>query len=59
MFENISNWISRNSTYITWWIIGWLSFACLDQLGRGHYVMAFIDAGLAYLNYRMWRSNNV
>lgn len=59
MFDKLGKWFRENDTAITWWIIGWLCFACIDQLGREHYVMAAIDAGLAYFNYRMWKSNHV
>ena len=59
MLEKFGNWWRDNSTEITWWIIGWLSFAAFDALGRGHYVMALIDAGLAYWNYDMWSKRDV
>jgi hypothetical protein len=47
------NWYHRNYYSITWFIVGWLSFACLDNLLRGNYIWAAIDAGLAYFNYKM------
>lgn len=59
MLEKFTNWFSRNNTYITWWIIGWLSFAFLDSLGRGNYFVALLDAGLAYWNYKMWSERDV
>lgn len=57
--DNLINWFRNNGNEITWFIIGWLSMAALDQLSREHYFMAAIDAGLAYFNYRMWKANNV
>jgi len=59
MLDRFRSWYLKYQNEITWWIIGWLCFAFLDQLGRGHYIMAFIDAGLAYFNYRMWKDNYV
>jgi len=59
MLEKFSEWFSKNSTYITWWIIGWMSFAFFESIGRGQYVMALIDAGLIYWNYSMWRDRDV
>jgi len=59
MLEKFSEWFSKNSTYITWWIIGWMSFAFFESIGRGNYVMALIDAGLIYWNYSMWRDRDV
>ena len=43
----------KHNTEITWWVIGWLSFAFLDSLGKGNYGFAALDAALIYFNYRM------
>lgn len=59
MLEKFSQWWNLNSTPITWWIIGWLSMACVDSLGKGNYIVAAVDAGLAYWNYTMWRDRDV
>lgn len=55
--ENLKTWVKNNHTEITWFIIGWLVFAGIDQIAREHYIMALIDFGLAYFNYKMWREN--
>jgi hypothetical protein len=48
-------WYRTYSSEITWWVIGWLSWALLDTLARGNYVWALADAGLIYLNYKLWK----
>ena len=53
------NWFRNNQNEITWWIIGWMSFACIDALVREHYIAAGVDALLAYFNYYMWKMNRV
>lgn len=57
MFKRLGNWFSNNHNEITWFIIGWLSMAGLDQIAREHYIMAMVDFGLAYFNYRMWKEH--
>lgn len=57
--DTLVNWIRNNYTEIVWFVIGWLTYGCLDQLGRGHYVMALVDAALIYFNYVLWRKSNV
>lgn len=52
----IIDWMKEHNTEISWWIVGWMCFAALDSFFRGNYVFAAIDAGLAYLNYRLWKS---
>ena len=53
--DKFLDWYNRNYTEISWFLIGWLTMGFLDQLGRGHYVTAVIDGGLAYLNYEIWK----
>lgn len=53
------DWFRNNQTEITWWIIGWMCFACVDSLVREHYVTALVDGLLAYFNYYMWKQNRV
>lgn len=50
---NFRNWYSRNQDAITWFIIGWLSFAVIDSLARGNYIWAGISAALIWFNYKM------
>mgnify|MGYP003345380362 CR=1 FL=1 len=53
MFDNIMRWYTRNYVQITWFIIGWLSLAFLDNFGRGDWFSCLIDAGLIWLNYHL------
>lgn len=55
--SKLANWFNNNNTEITWFIIGWLVFAGLDQIAREHYIMALIDFVLVYFNYKMWKQN--
>ena len=53
MMNSFKNWYSYNQDAISWFIIGWLSLACLDALSEGSYIWALINAGLIWLNYSM------
>jgi hypothetical protein len=47
------NWWFRNQDSISWFIIGWLSFAAFDNLIREHYLWAAIDAVVIWVNYKL------
>jgi hypothetical protein len=47
------DWFRRNGYEISWFVIGWLAFACLNEIGKGNYVWAAIDAILVLINYQM------
>jgi hypothetical protein len=51
--NSIKNWYVYNQDAISWFIIGWLSLACLDALAEGRYIWAVIDAVLVWLNYSL------
>ena len=51
MINAIRNWYIRNQDEITWFLIGWLSFAGLDALTEGRYISAGFSLGFAYINY--------
>jgi hypothetical protein len=53
MMNSFKNWYVRNQDAISWFIIGWLSFACLDALAEGRYVWAAFNAALVWLNYKL------
>lgn len=55
MFDRIKYWYHDNYIQITWFIIGWLVMAGLEQIGRGNGIGALIDFGLAYVNYALYR----
>ena len=47
------NWYVRNQDAITWFLIGWLTFAGLDNLLSGQYIWAAINFAIAYANYKI------
>jgi hypothetical protein len=51
MLENFKNWYNRNYTEITWFLIGFLTWAGLNDLSQGDYTGAIISFGVAYINY--------
>lgn len=53
MWDSFRNWYIYNQDAITWFIIGWLTFAGIDSLARGHYFWAVFDFALVYFNYKM------
>jgi hypothetical protein len=55
MLEKIRSWYLRNSVEITWFLIGWLTLAGLQDLGHGNYVEAVICFIFVAINYSMWR----
>ena len=46
------NWYVRNQDAITWFIIGWLSLSCVDNLARGNYIWAAVDAAIVFINFK-------
>jgi hypothetical protein len=46
-------WYVGNQDAITWFLIGWLTFAGLDSLAQGNYIWAAVSFALAYANYAM------
>lgn len=51
MLENFRAWYLRNYNEITWFIIGFLVMAGLQDTSTGNYTGAIISFGLAYVNY--------
>ena len=51
--NDFRNWYIRYQDNINWFVIGWLAFAMLDNLGRGSYGWAALDAALIYINYNL------
>jgi hypothetical protein len=48
-------WYIRNQDAVTWFLIGWLTFAGLDSLAQGNYIWAAVSFALAYANYALRR----
>ena len=53
MINRFRQWASRNSTEITWFLIGFLTLSGFQDLGVGDYVGALISFGLAWINYAL------
>lgn len=51
-------WYRKYQSEITWWIIGFLTWAVLDSFAKGNYIMSLVNAGLIYINYSLWKSNH-
>lgn len=51
--NQIKQWYLRNYTEITWFLIGFLTFAGLQDLSRGDYVQAAISFVLVALNWSL------
>ena len=46
-------WYLNNRTEITWFLMGWLVLAGIQDLSRENYIGALISFGLAYINYKL------
>jgi hypothetical protein len=53
MWNEISRWLNHNHFEITWFIIGWLALATLDNLVDGKYGWALFNAFLLWANYKL------
>ena len=51
--SGFKSWYVRNQDAITWFIIGWLSFALLQDIITGDWVWAAINAALIVFNYKL------
>ena len=49
----IRDWYLKNQNEITWFLIGFLVMAGLQDLSVGNYVGALVAFGLAYINYKL------
>jgi hypothetical protein len=47
------DWYVRNQDAITWFIIGWLTFAMLDNVVKQQYIWALVQAVLIWVNYKL------
>jgi len=50
------NWYSKYRTEISWWVIGWLTFAAIDCLLKTDYVLALVNTVLIVINYKLWKN---
>lgn len=51
--ERIKQWYLTNYTEITWFLIGFLTLAGLQELARGEYFSAAVSFVLVALNYSL------
>ena len=56
--DKMLEWFRAYNSEITWFIIGWLSFACIDAMVKEQWGQALLDAFLVYLNYRLWKARS-
>jgi hypothetical protein len=47
------DWYIRNQDAITWFLIGWLTFAGIEDLSDGKYFWAAFNFAFAYLNFKL------
>ena len=52
---SFAEWYRKWQSEITWWTIGWLCFAVLDCILKGSWLLAAINVGLIFINYKFWR----
>jgi hypothetical protein len=53
MWNEISRWLNRNHFEITWFLIGWLALATLDNLVNGNYGWALFNAFILWATYKL------
>jgi hypothetical protein len=53
MWNDFKRWCTKNSFEITWFIIGWCSFATLDNIADGYYLWATFNAFLVWANFKL------
>jgi hypothetical protein len=51
--NNFRQWYLKYQQEITWFLIGFLVFAGLQDLSVGNYIGAVLSFGLAYINYKL------
>jgi hypothetical protein len=51
--NSFKQWYLTNQTEITWFLIGFLVLAGLQDLSIGNYIGAALSFGLAYINYAL------
>jgi hypothetical protein len=56
--KRLVQWFKEYNNEITWWIIGWLTFAVVDCILRENWTFVVINTGLIYINYKLWKNNN-
>lgn len=55
--DKLLSWFREYNSEITWWLIGFLTWAVIDSIVRESYIIAAINAALIYVNYRLWKSS--
>ena len=47
------DWLVRNQYKITWFLMGWLSLSCINNLAKGNFGWALFDALMVVINYKL------
>jgi hypothetical protein len=55
LLHKITNWYNHNNDEITWFLVGFLCYATLDDLYHQNYISAYIDFILVLLNVKFYR----
>lgn len=53
--DKFLSWYHSNYDYITWFIVGFLTMDCLNQITHANMLGAVISGGLAWVNYYLWK----
>lgn len=53
MIQKFRNWYVRNQDAITWFLIGWLTLAMIDNIVKQEYIWAVVQAVLIWVNYKL------
>jgi hypothetical protein len=57
--DNFLRWCREYNVEITWFIIGFLLSAGLDELAEGNYAASLFNVCLAYINYICYKKDCV
>ena len=56
--DNFVRWYQEYWNEITWWVIGWLTFAVVDNIIREQWIWAVVNTVLIFVNYFMWKNKD-
>jgi len=51
----LTRWYNNHNNEITWFLVGFLFYATLDDLYHHNYISAVIDFGLVVLNLKYYK----
>jgi len=56
--DRILDWMRYYNVEITWFLIGYLTFAGLDDLIHGRLLGALLNLGIAFFNFMLYKRSN-